>query len=120
MGLILQFYIGNKDEIVDAVAYEDFVVLEELEHGNKLADFSLHIEPNDLNLLLEVIAEYKGQNKISLRENLDTEKCFFDETDRGAYFVKPIIQSLVSNCSVNDIAGIAQLWYAKLSEVHIS
>lgn len=52
MGLSLQFAIGNKQTIIDAAEKFDLDFFEKLEAENQLADFSLHLIPDDLNFLV--------------------------------------------------------------------
>ncbi len=71
MGLSLQFVIGDKTEILNAVRHFDFDVIEKLESENKLADFSLHLIADDLNLLVKSANEELGEEPFGLREHLD-------------------------------------------------
>lgn len=116
MGLKLQFFIGDKDNIVNAVADEDFDILEELEDQGDFADFSLHLSPKDLNVLINIISSHLSDDSFGLRENLDTEDCYFDENDRGAFYVKDMVKNLIAKTSEKDAAIYASRWYNKLSE----
>jgi hypothetical protein len=114
MGLVLQFAIGEKIEVIKA--FEDFNedFLDDLEFQNHLVDFSLHIIPNDLNFLVNIAAGLKNKPVFGLREYLDTSVFYFDEPSSGAYFVNPIIKELFSTFEESDALEITNKWFEKL------
>lgn len=118
MGLTLQFAIGKKQDIINAVENFDFDFIDKLESENRLADFSLHLIPNDLNFLVNCASELKGKPMLDLRENLDTQAFFIDSEDGGAYFVNPIISSLFSEFDKSDVTEIANKWFDKMRVAH--
>ena len=101
MGLTLLFAIGDKQTIIDAAEKFDLDFFEMLETENKLADFSLHLIPNDLNLLVNSATEFREITSFGLREYLDTEIFNFNAEDRGAYLVNPIIKILFADFDKN-------------------
>jgi hypothetical protein len=118
MGLTLQFVIGNKQEIIYAVEKEDLDFFEKLECQNHLADFSLHIIPNDLNLLIAAATELKEIQLFGLREYLDTEIHYFDSEERGAYLVDSIIVILFSDFQKSDASELTTKWFKKMDVEH--
>ena len=54
-----------------------------MEAQNLLADFSLHLIPNDLNLLVNSATEIRNIATFGLREYLDTEIFCFDSENLG-------------------------------------
>lgn len=114
MGLSLKFFAGNKNEIVDAIAKENFEFLEDLEDKMLFADFSLHITPNDLNHLVEIVSSTSGRVPLGLREQLDTEEFYFDEADRGAFFVQDVIKTVFAQCDLTLAGQLAHEWYERL------
>lgn len=81
VGLTLQFVVGDKDEILDAVEQSDFDFIHRLQNEKRLADFSLHLIPDDLNLLVNAAAELLGERLFGLRENLDLSEYGVDAAD---------------------------------------
>ena len=115
MGLTLQFAIGKKQTIIDAVERFDFDFLYQLESENKIADFSLHILPNDLNFLVNSATEMINVTVFGLREYLDTTDFFFDSEERGAYFVDAAIINLFLRFSVSDAPVLTYKWFEKMT-----
>ncbi|HMI63974.1 MAG TPA: hypothetical protein VK518_23820 [Puia sp.] len=115
MGLTLQFAIGEKQTIIDSVERADFDFLYQLESENRIADFSLHIMPNDLNFLVNSATELKHITVFGLREYLDTTNFYFDSEDGGAYFVDTAITSLFAKFNESDAPGLTYKWFGKLT-----
>ncbi len=114
MGLTLQFVVGDKHTIIEAIKDEDFDKLEDLENQNLIADFSLHITPNDLNFLVNSATELRQHPKFGLREFLDTTSHFFDSEWCGAYLVDSRISSLFSEFKITDALEITTIWFDKM------
>ena len=115
MGLTLQFAIGKKQTIIDAVERSDFDFLYQLESENKIADFSLHIVPNDLNFLVNSATELINITVFGLREYLDTTNLYFDSEEGGAYFVDTAITSLFSKFNESDAPELTYKWFEKMT-----
>lgn len=118
MGLSLQFAIGNKQTIIDAAEKFDLDFFEKLEAENHLADFSLHLIPDDLNFLVSSATEIKEINSFGLREYLDTEIFYFDSEERGAYLVNPVIKILFADFEKNEANNITTKWFDKMRIEH--
>lgn len=118
MGLSLQFAIGNKQTIIDAAQKFDLDFFEKLEAENHLADFSLHLIPDDLNFLVSSATEIKEINSFGLREYLDTEIFYFDSEERGAYLVNPVIKILFADFEKNEANNITTKWFDKMRIEH--
>lgn len=118
MGLTLQFVTGDKKQIVNSIKDSDFDLLEKIEKENDVADFSLHLIPNDLNLLVNAATEIAGLPTFGLREHLDFEENFFDSEDGGACFVDPKIKTLFAKFSDTQAAHISKLWVEKMESEH--
>ncbi len=115
MGLTLQFAIGERQTLIDAVKRFDLEFLDDIVSANQLADFSLHITPNDLNFLIYSVTELKQKAQFGLRENLDTTLFYFDSEEAGAYLVDAKIKNLFSELDKNDASAIANKWFNKMS-----
>jgi hypothetical protein len=115
MGLTLQFAVGPKDVILDAIRDEDFHYLESLEEAGDFADFSLHLEPRDLDYLVRVASSTSGGEVKSLREHLLFDESAVDEQDRGGVLVSNEIVLLFSHLNPKDGESIAKAWYKQLS-----
>lgn len=118
MGLSLQFVIGNRTEILNAIRQFDFDFIEKLESENKLADFSLHLIPNDLNLLVNSANEALDETPFGLRENLDFSEHFVDSEDGGATLVSPKVSVLFSRFDRSKVRGLADRWVEKMEKMH--
>ncbi len=118
MGLTLQFAVGDKHQIIDAVKSFNFDFLEQLESESKLADFSLHLEPNDLNFLVGSATELLRVGEFGLRECLDTTKFYFDSEAGGAFFVDTAIIDLFSRFNKNDARDLTHKWFEKMTAQH--
>jgi len=118
MGLTLQFFIGQREPIIDAVKAFDFDYLERLAAENKMADFSLHLEPNDLNFLVICATQLKNLDEFGLRECLDMTVPYFDSEDGGAYLVDRAIIGLFSQFSENEAAELATNWFEWMAAGH--
>ena len=118
MGLSLQFVIGNKQTIIDAAEKFDFDLFESLKAENRLADFSLHLIPNDLNLLVNSATELKKITSFGLREYLDTQIFYFDSEESGAYLVNPVIKELFAGFDKNEANMVTNLWFNKMRIEH--
>ena len=114
MGLSLQFVIGNKQALIDACEKLDLDFFGKLEDENKLADFSLHLIPNDLNFLVNSATELKQISPFGLREYLDTEIDYLDSEERGAYLVDPIITILFSDFDKSETLNLTEKWFEKM------
>ena len=118
MGLSLQFAIGNKQTIIDAAEKFDLDFFEKLEAENQLADFSLHLIPDDLNFLVSSATEIKEITSFGLWEYLDTEIFYFDSDERGAYLVNLVVTILFANFEKNEANNITTKWFNKIRSEH--
>lgn len=116
MGLSLQFVCGNSAEILHAVDTDDFDFIESLESNNKLADFSLHLEPRNLDTLIQVVSAATKIEVSGLREHLLFDSTAIDKIDVGAMKVSPTITRLFASIPEDDAESIARKWYQKLAE----
>ncbi len=118
MGLTLQFAVGQKQAIISAVENTNFDMLDELESQNFLADFSLHIIPNDLDFLVNVATELTSREMFGLREHLDTTNYYYDSEEYGAYWVDSEVCSLFSEFQESDALVITTKWFDKMKSLH--
>lgn len=119
MSLSLEFVVGDSDEIIRAVKDEDFDQISKLEENGQVADFNLHIIPNDLNFLVYSACELRGlHEKMGLRENCDFDNNFFDSEDRGACNVLKSIPELFSQFQISDSKILTELWFSKLKLIY--
>ncbi|HLK28315.1 MAG TPA: hypothetical protein VKT28_07025 [Puia sp.] len=118
MGLTLQFAIGDKFKLINAAKDFDFDLLNKLENENQLADFSLHLIPDDLNLLVNAATELKQIPIYGLRENIDTEIYYFDLEESGAYLVDKKIVALFSTFDDKNVLPLTEKWFEKMNIAH--
>ena len=118
MGLTLQFVIGNNETIIEATKNFDFDFFDKSEREEKLADFSLHLIPDDLNLLVNTATELLSIQNFGLRENLDTTIDYFDSEDSGAYLVDTKVRTLFAKFEDKDVLPLTKNWFDKMNELH--
>jgi len=116
MGLTLQFAIGKAEQIIEAVKNDDFDYLDQLESLNRRADFSLHLQPKDLDTLVNLVTSSTITPINSLREYLLFEQFCVDEPDKGAIKVSPVIIQVFALQDESNASLIAKEWYRKMAE----
>ena len=70
MGLSLEFYAGDPDEIGRAFTEIEFDGLRDGTLAHNYADLSLHISPTDLDILSKVVADVTHNEPVLLLESL--------------------------------------------------
>jgi hypothetical protein len=115
MGLTLEFYLGNSDAIVRAVADIELDSLQDSNTVTHYADFSLHIIPADLDLLSESIGHVTARNPQGLRSSLEP---ILDEVDRGALSVAPDWVRYVAVLQSEQVPEVVELWASAMRSKH--
>ena len=115
MGLTLEFYIGNAGKIEEAIADVLLELLDDPTIVHKRADLSLHIDPNDLNLLSVQFGLHSGRPFLELRPFLTV---LVDEEDRGLLSVDATWVDYVSNVQEKSIATIVRDWFESMRKEH--
>lgn len=118
MGLTLQFAVGNEIDMIRSVKSVDFDFLDKLEQDGLLADFSLHIEPRDLDMLVRCACAVKKMPEMTLRENLDFETTYVDEPEYGATLVSNRIVSLFASFDESNAQALSEAWFYEISEAY--
>lgn len=111
MGLSLEFLIGPPKEMLDALTECDYVELDRL--TEKKADFSLHLQPRDLQMLSDCAASHTGQPLKPFRGALI---CYLDEADRGYFLVHDDWVDAMATIDVKEHKMIAAKWFEKMAE----
>jgi hypothetical protein len=115
MGLSLEFYLGNADAISRAISDIELEQLDDPSIVADSADFSLHIEPADLELLSESMARFNGQKPQGFRQSLEI---LVDEEDRGALIVQSGWTNYVGTISDERVEEVVELWAASMRAKH--
>lgn len=114
MGLTLEFYIGHHEKIVNAIREGN---LDLLYHDNdvvhRIADLSLHIVPEDLNLLSRQFGERSNQDPLDLRPYLEV---LIDEPDHGLLFVDNQWVRYVAKVDENRLDEIVTNWFNAMAK----
>jgi len=113
MGLTLEFYLGDSDVIAKAVEELDLEKLRSIGIIKGMADFSLHIEPNDLDLLSHQLDQHSNQQAIELRPHL---RVLFDDIDRGAFEVDDEWVSYVLAVPRAAVRNITESWFNRIEQ----
>lgn len=115
MGLSLEFYAGNREQIMKAMQEFDLDLLDEPGVTAAYADFSLHLEPRDLNLLSRAIAVVENRTFLELGDFLNG---VVDEEDHGALDVGRDWVRHVATTDPLNIDVIVQGWSESMSALH--
>lgn len=111
MGLTLKFLIGPPEEILEALSecdYEKLTCLTEKE-----ADFSLHLQPQDLQTLSYCAASY---TKRFLKPFRGALSCYLDEPDRGYFLVHDDWVKALAAINTKDAKIIAAKWFEQMAK----
>jgi hypothetical protein len=117
MGLSLEFYAGNAEEI--GKAFCSFT-LDKLHDGSlalAYADFSLHLSPVDLDILSQQIAVILRCEPIYLLDSLVEAFCE-ESTEHGADKVAGEWVQMVARLADEQLEELAHLWITGVAEEH--
>jgi hypothetical protein len=117
MGLSLEFYAGDANIIGAAVAEIEFDRIRSGGDAIAYADLSLHLSPDDLDLLSEVIAERARQPPALLLDSLTRTVGTIDE-EGAAYVVDPRWVAIVAALSVEDAPDVTAEWIQRVGVAH--
>lgn len=115
MGLSLEFYAGDAEEIGKAFCRFD---LDKLRDENLIlayADFSLHLSPADLNILSYQIAVSLKCEPIYLLDSLEKPLCE-ESTEYGADIVACEWVQMVGRLAEAQLEELAQNWIKGVAE----
>jgi hypothetical protein len=113
MGLTLEFLVGDVEKMAEAIRECDYDLLDDPECVSLRADFSLHLEPRDLNYLSQQLAEFGGRAPMDLRSHLSVR---VDEEDRGLLLVDRDWVSYVAAVPDSAPSAIADRWAAAMRQ----
>lgn len=111
MGLILKFLIGSPKGVMDALSEYDYAKLDRL--IEKEADFSLHLEPRDLQTLSDCAASFTCRLLKPFREAL---VCCLDEADRGYFLVDDDWVEAIAAIDCGQSKALAAKWFERMAE----
>lgn len=111
MGLTLYFLVGPPKEILDALSDCDYAKLSRL--TEKGADFSLHLQPKDLQTLSDCAAQYSSQPLKPFRAAL---VCYFDEADRGYFLVEDEWVNTIATIDISNAQELTERWFEQLAK----
>lgn len=117
MGLTLEFYVGDPEVIGPAVAEADFDLLYKSDVVKKRADFSLHIQPKDLDTLSLQVADMLGQSPVLLQESLG-DAIGGDESDHGAFLVASEWVSQVAGLQSSVSVELTKRWISEMARIY--
>ena len=113
MGVTLEFRIGDPETVARLVLEVDYDALDGLEGAR--ADFSLHLEPHDLDLLSQELGPISGQAPQDLRPHL---KVLVDEADRGVLGVSDDWVAYVAKVPLGNVASVSRKWAERMQAHH--
>lgn len=115
MGLLMEFYAGNGQEIGAAFTEGDFDRLSALPLAQ--ADFSLHLSPTDLDILSETAFEMMGRTPIGLLDSLKASVGGNDE-ENGADVVSESWVAGFAAFPDERVHELALRWMTAVAEDH--
>ena len=115
MGPTLEFLIGDSAELSDALQSVDLDKLDDPALLKMRADFSLHIEPRDLDHLSREFGRVTGNEPKDLRSHLQVR---VDEEDRGLFDVDDSWVSYIASTPDESASEIAERWAATMREAY--
>jgi len=111
MGLTLKFLAGAPKGVLDAISEYDYAKLDRL--TEKEADFSLHLQPKDLQTLSDCAASFTSRFLKPFRTAL---VCYLDEEDRGYFLVNDDWVEAVAAIDRGRSKALAGKWFEKMAE----
>ena len=110
MGISLEFLVGAPKGILDALADADYEKLDGL--IEKEADFSLHLQPRDLQTLFDCAAQYTSKFLKPFRSAL---VCYLDEADRGYFLVHDDWVDAMGTVDIRKAKELAAKWFEQMA-----
>lgn len=110
MGISLQFLVGAPKGILEALADVNYDKLNSL--IEKEADFSLHLQPKDLQILSDCAAQYTSQFLKPFRSAL---VCYLDEVDRGYFLVHDDWVDAMATIDIHKAKELTTKWFEQMS-----
>lgn len=108
MGLSLEFVTGSPQKILEAVRAADYEALSRLVTDR--ADFSLHLQPRDLQILSECAGSYAPLP--DFRQSLT---CYLDEADRGFFVVSIDWADAFASIDPGNSRKLTADWFAAMA-----
>ena len=108
MALALEFYIGDSERIAEAIRTIELDQLNDPAVVRGKADLSLHITPQDLNLLSLQMGRVSGRPAIELRPYLDP---IVDEEDRGLLSVDSTWVAYAAAVRAEQVDDLVNGWF---------
>lgn len=118
------FLAGDRSAIITAIENENEDEQTEeftpyiLETEGLGVDFTFHLIPKDLDILVQSICTIYQLPPTTLRENLDFEGHFYDTEHCGASYVQSVIRDIFAKVPEEDADAIAAQWFERLSALH--
>ena len=122
MGLTLEFYVGNAEEIATVIldlGYEESDednLLVRLSQAERSADFSLHLKISDLEFLSEQAGLVRNKPAIYLRDSF--EKILVEEPAHGAVQIARAWISQFANLPTWSSRELTVHWFDAMSKHH--
>jgi hypothetical protein len=119
MGLSLEFYAGDAQTIGTAFTEVEFDKIRDGRKAAAYADLSLHLSPEDLDLLSTLAAEHLNTPPLLLWECLNESVGSLDEGETGeAWTVDPRWVGMVAALQDQDASPLTARWIARMADLH--
>jgi hypothetical protein len=112
MGLTMEFRAGPSRELAKAFCAAEFDRLEAI--SRVVADFSLHLSPNDLDLLAMELSDISRHPVLAFTDVVDGPIAG-DDAECGAFLVSEGFVSMVASVPEGSASDIAERWMARVS-----
>jgi hypothetical protein len=107
MGITLKFLSGDSDRLTEVFSGEAYYKFDDPGVIVAEADFSLHLQPRDLNLLSIAAGILTGQAPMDLRSQLTRG---VDERDHGLLYVSKEWVAYMAAVPLSSVPELAESW----------
>lgn len=113
MGLLMEFRIGEAKAMATAFQSLDFEKLEAFSRG--LADFSLHLSPDDLDALVEALCRSCGHEPVRFLEVM-SGPIAGDREERGVFLVSHGYVKMAAAIPEDCASEITERWMSRVAD----
>ena len=110
MGLSLEFYAGDAATIGSDFSAIEFDGIRDGTRAQVYTDFSLHLQPIDLDLLSAVIAKSVGATPIELYDSLVRTVGSYGDDEGKAELVDPAWVRLIASADDSAVSNLTSDW----------
>ena len=111
MSLTLSFITGSSTVIVEAFENDDYDLF--YDSIEKEADFSLHIQPRDLQILSLCASEFNGKKPLNLKKQMTV---LLDEEEKGLFSIDNKWVDYISAIPLDKNKELCNKWFEEMNK----